>query len=230
MSIEIKVQHAQDDFELVANALVPSNGITGIFGESGSGKTTLARIIAGLESNAQGLVRFGDTIWQDTSKNIFVPTHKRRVGFVFQGSGLFSHLNVRQNLEFGYHRRQDPNPELEINQIIDLFDLSLLLDRAPMNLSGGELQRTVIAQVILGQPRVLIMDEPMTALDLRRRREAILYIEKLHSSLKIPILYITHSVRELERLADSLITIQNGTVTTVNDIANHLAVLKLEDF
>ena len=151
MAIELQIDLTLGNFKLSTDLLLPDRGITGIFGESGSGKTSLARTIAGLEPSASGLVRFRETIWQDSKQKLFIPTHERRVGFVFQKSVLFSHLSVRDNLLFGYQGRTATAADaLDIDHVIDLFDLNDLLDRDPGTLSGGETQRTAIAQAVLG--------------------------------------------------------------------------------
>ena len=230
MTIQVQTNLALGDFNLSTNIIVPDSGITGVFGESGSGKTTLARTIAGLEQSSVGLVRFRETIWQDTKQKLFIPTHERQVGFVFQDSILFPHLSVQDNLVFGYERRSSTVDAVNIDNVIELFDLTNLLNRDPASLSGGETQRTVIAQAVLGQPQLLIMDEPMTGLDHRRRKSAVLYIEKLHEIIDIPILYITHSIRELDRLASHLVVLEHGSAVEVKDAKNHIQTLIQEDF
>ena len=230
MTIEVQIDLVLGDFNLSTDIMLSDRGITGIFGESGSGKTTLARTIAGLERSAVGLVRFRDTIWQDTKQNLFIPTHERQVGFVFQDSILFPHLSVHDNLMFGCQRRSSTAGVLDIEHVIELFDLANLLNRDPVSLSGGETQRTVIAQAILGHPQLLIMDEPMTGLDHRRRKSAVLYMEKLHEIIDIPILYITHSIRELDRLASHLVILEHGSALEVKDAKNHIETLIQEDF
>ena len=230
MTIQVQTNLALGEFNLSTDIVVPDSGITGVYGESGSGKTTLARTIAGLEQSSVGLVRFRETIWQDTKQKLFIPTHERQVGFVFQDSILFPHLSVQDNLLFGYERRSSSVDALNIDHVIELFDLTNLLNRDPASLSGGETQRTVIAQAALGQPQLLIMDEPMTGLDHRRRKSAVLYIEKLHEIIDIPILYITHSIRELDRLASHLVVLEHGSALEVKDAKNHIENLIQEDF
>ncbi len=230
MTIELQINLTLGNFKLSTDLFLPDRGITGIFGESGSGKTSLARTIAGLEPSASGLVRFRQTIWQDSKQKLFIPTHERRVGFVFQNSVLFSHLNVRDNLLFGYQGRTATADAVDISHVIDLFDLTHLLDRDPRTLSGGETQRAAIAQAVMGHPQLLIMDEPMSGLDHRRRRDAILYLENLDDLLNIPILYITHSIQELERLVSHLVVLEDGAAQKITDISNHISTLKQEDF
>ncbi len=230
MAIELQIDLTLGNFKLSTDLLLPDRGITGIFGESGSGKTSLARTIAGLEPSASGLVRFRETIWQDSKQKVFIPTHERRVGFVFQKSVLFSHLSVRDNLLFGYATRTVAVDAVDIDHLVDLFNLTHLLDRDPRTLSGGETQRVAIGQAVLSHPQLLIMDEPMTGLDHRRRRDAVLYLEKLDHLLNIPILYITHSIRELERLVSHLVVLEDGAAQEITDISNHIRALKQEGF
>ncbi len=230
MTIEVQIELRLGDFNLSADISFADRGVTGIFGESGSGKTTLARTIAGLEKSAAGQVRFKGSIWQDTKQSLFVPTHDRQIGFVFQNSVLFPHLSVRDNLMFGYKRRSSTIDVVDIEDAIELFDLADLLKRDPASLSGGETQRAVIAQAVLSQPQLLIMDEPMTGLDHHRRKSAVLYIEKLHEIMDIPVLYITHSIRELNRLASHLVILEHGHAVKVTDARNHIETLMQEDF
>ncbi|MDG1987460.1 MAG: ATP-binding cassette domain-containing protein [Halieaceae bacterium] len=230
MTIQVQVDLVLSDFNLSTNITLPNSGIVGIFGESGSGKTSLARTIAGLEKSATGLVRFRETIWQDTKQKLFIPTYERQVGFVFQDSILFPHLSVQDNLMFGYKRRSSTIDLVDVEDVIELFDLANLLNRDPASLSGGETQRAVIAQAVLGQPQLLIMDEPMTGLDHHRRKTAVLYIEKLHEVMDIPILYITHSIRELDRLASHLVVIEHGSALKITDAKNYIETLMQENF
>ena len=230
MTIQVQTNLVLGEFNLSTDIIVPDSGITGVYGESGSGKTTLARTIAGLEQSSVGLVRFRETIWQDTKQKLFVPTHERQVGFVFQDSILFPHLSVQDNLMFGYDRRSSTVDVVNIDHVIELFDLTNLLNRDPASLSGGETQRAVIAQAVLGRPQLLIMDEPMTGLDHRRRKTAVLYIEKLHEIMDIPILYITHSMQELDRLASHLVVIEHGSALKITDAKNYIETLISEDF
>jgi len=199
-----------ESFSLHVQANLPATGITAIYGASGSGKTTLLRCIAGLQQAALGsLIVEGDT-WQDETH--VVPAHRRPIGYVFQQANLFPHLTVRGNLEFA-SKRADKNSEEIAQQVLnELLGIERLLDRYPHELSGGEQQRVAIARALLIQPRLLLMDEPLAALDSPRKREILPYLEALHRELKIPVLYVTHSLEEVARLADHMLILEQGRV------------------
>ena len=206
--IECKIKIKLDSFILDANFSIPDRGVTVIFGPSGSGKTTLLRALAGLEENQNGYLKMGDSIWQDEEN--FVLTHKRRIGYVFQDAALFDHLNVQDNLDYGIKR--SPNIEKAfIESIINLLDIKILLNRTTSQLSGGERQRIAIARALLIKPKILLMDEPLSALDMKRKQEILPYLDALHNDLDIPV-YVTHSAEEASRLADHLLLLDNGKV------------------
>jgi molybdate transport system ATP-binding protein len=201
-------------FRLDARFEAPAGGITAIFGPSGCGKTTVLRCLAGLQ-RLPGRIVVGDQVWQDTARGIFLPPHERHVGYVFQEASLFPHLSVRDNLLYGARRvrvaeRQD-RPALE--DIVALLGLGHLLGRATPGLSGGERQRVAVGRAILAEPRALLMDEPLSALDRITKDEILPYFEKLHEQLSLPILYVSHDLGEVERLADHLILMDRGRVT-----------------
>ena len=207
--IECKIKIKLDSFILDANFSIPDRGVTVIFGPSGSGKTTLLRALAGLEENQNGYLKMGDSIWQDEEN--FVLTHKRRIGYVFQDAALFDHLNVQDNLDYGIKR--SPNIEKTfIESIINLLDIRILLNRTTSQLSGGERQRIAIARALLIKPKILLMDEPLSALDMKRKQEILPYLDALHNDLDIPVIYVTHSPEEASRLADHLLLLDNGKV------------------
>lgn len=207
--IECKIKIQLDEFVLDANFSIPDKGVTVIFGPSGSGKTTLLRVIAGLEKNDNGYLKIGGLVWQDD--NIFVPTHKRQIGYVFQDTALFEHLNVQGNLDYGIRRSSQIEKEF-IDSIFNLLDIKPLLNRTTSQLSGGERQRVAIARALLINPKILLMDEPLSALDTKRKQEILPYLEALHNDLDIPIIYVTHSSEEASRLADHLLLLDNGKV------------------
>jgi molybdate transport system ATP-binding protein len=192
---------------------VPMRGITALFGPSGSGKTTILRCVAGLQRLA-GRLRVGDEIWQDDSKHVFRRPYRRPVGYVFQEPSLSPHLSVRQNLLYGARRVPSREREraLDLSEIVDLLGITYLLDRAPVALSGGERQRVAIGRALLAQPRLLLMDEPLAALDRPTKEEILPYLEALHESLAIPILYVSHDLGEVEQLADMLVLLDDGRV------------------
>lgn len=227
-TIEAQFHVRRGEFELNTEFSAPAHGVTALFGESGSGKTTLLRAVAGLEKNPGGYLRVGASVWQD--EHDFVAVHRRAVGYVFQESSLFVHLSVRGNLEFGLKRAQRANGEGEkpgFSEVVDLLGVHSLLRRTVDQLSGGERQRVAIARALLRNPRLLLMDEPLTGLDLRARHEILPYIEQLHAELSIPILYVSHSPDEVARLADHLVLLEAGRVVAAGPIGEMLTRLDL---
>ena len=207
--IECQLKIQLEGFTLDAKFSVPDQGITVIFGPSGSGKTTLLRAIAGLEKSDSGFLKVGDSIWQ-TDDN-FVPTHKRQIGYVFQDAGLFDHLDVSGNLNY-VTKRKNGLKKVFIDSIYTLLDIESLLNRRIGQLSGGEKQRVAIARALLTNPKILLLDEPLSALDLKRKNEILPYLDSLHNQLEIPILYVTHSQDETSRLADHIMLIEDGKI------------------
>ena len=200
-------------FMLDVAATLPARGITGLFGPSGCGKTTILRCVAGL-TRLEGRLSVGGTVWQDSALGLLVPTHLRHVGYVFQEASLFPHLTVRDNLLFGARRvpERRADPAARLAGIVDLLGLGALLDRATTALSGGERQRVAVGRALLAEPRVLLMDEPLSALDRTTRDEILPWFERLHSELSLPILYVSHDITELERLADTLVLLSEGRI------------------
>jgi molybdate transport system ATP-binding protein len=211
-------------FSLDADLALPSQGITALFGRSGSGKTTLLRAIAGLERVPGGRLTVDGEVWQNG--RTFLPTHRRPIGYVFQEASLFEHLRVRANLEYGRRRSTAADPAA-FDHICDLLGIRGLLDRCPGRLSGGERQRVAIARALLTRPRILLMDEPLAALDQARKEEILPYLEHLHAELKIPLLYVSHSSDEVARLADHLVVLEAGRVLGAGPLTETLARLDL---
>ena len=207
--IECRINIQLEGFKLDAKFTIPDKGITVVFGPSGSGKTTLLRAIAGLEKSDTGFLKVGDSIWQ--SDHNFVPTHKRQIGYVFQDAALFDHLNVEGNLDYVIKRKTGLTEDF-IDSIYTLLDIKPLINRSTVQLSGGEKQRIAIARALLTNPKILLLDEPLSALDLKRKNEILPYLDSLHSQLDIPILYVTHSQDETSRLADHLMLIEDGKI------------------
>ena len=203
--IECKIKIHLDGFILDANFSIPDRGITVVFGASGSGKTTLLRAIAGLEKSDDGYLKVGDSVWQN-GKN-FLATHKRQIGYVFQDAALFEHLDVKGNLGYVIKRTTGLKEDF-IESIFNLLDIKALLNRTTSQLSGGERQRVAIARALLTHPKILLLDEPLSALDLKRKNEILPYLDSIHNELEIPILYVTHSHDEMSRLADHLLLIE----------------------
>lgn len=197
-------------FELDArDETIPLRGVTALFGPSGSGKTTVLRVVAGLERGARGRVSFGDAVWQDDTRRLFVPPHRRAVGYVFQDARLFDHLSVEGNLDYA-RRRGGGADETLASEVVGALDLEPLLKRRPGALSGGERQRVAIGRALLTRPALLLMDEPLSALDLRRRAEIIPYIEALPRRFGVPVLYVTHAIEEVARMSDDMVVLADG--------------------
>ncbi|MDO5530619.1 molybdenum ABC transporter ATP-binding protein [Sutterella sp.] len=213
-------------FTLEADVRVPSSGITVLFGPSGCGKTTVLRCVAGLE-RAVGRVVIGGNVWQDDEKKIFLPTYERSLGYVFQEASLFAHLNVEKNLTFGLERTKVEDGKGRLAKAVELLGIRHLLKRRVSELSGGERQRCAIARALCLTPDILLMDEPLAALDYARKREILPWLEKLRSELQIPILYVTHSADEMARLADELIVMQDGKVRAAGPLAEVLGNVKV---
>lgn len=214
MSSDIRARFsiARQDFCLDVDLTLPGRGITALFGHSGSGKTTCLRALAGLERAPQGLVAIGDEVWQDDRRGLFVPPHQRALGVVFQEASLFPHLSVRRNLSFGEQRVPAGQRRYALAEVAAMLDIGHLLDRAPGLLSGGERQRVAIGRALLAAPKILLMDEPLAALDLKLKLEILPYLERLHRELALPIIYVSHSPDEVARLADHLVLLDQGRV------------------
>ncbi|HEX3364599.1 molybdenum ABC transporter ATP-binding protein [Phenylobacterium sp.] len=208
MSVAGRFSGALGAFRLDAEFSIAPTGITALSGPSGSGKTTLLRCIAGLTRMAGELTVAGE-VWQDA--RTFMPTYRRPVGVVFQEASLLSHLSVRGNLDYGA-RRTPAKAEIGFDDAVDLLGLSALLDRAPANLSGGERQRVALGRALLSQPKLLLMDEPLSSLDAAAKAEILPYLERLHRSLAIPALYISHDAGEIARLADHVLHLRDGRI------------------
>jgi molybdate transport system ATP-binding protein len=204
---------------------VPAGGVTAIFGPSGAGKTSCLRVLAGLD-RAEGEVRLGDEVWQDDGRGIFVPAHERPLGYVFQDARLFPHLSVRQNLEYGLARRAAAGAT-SFDAMVERMGLGALLERRPAHLSGGEQRRVAIARALLAGPRLVLMDEPMASLDVAFRAELMPYLERLRDEASVPIVYVTHSLDEVCRLADNLVLLEGGRVVASAPTASALTRLDL---
>ena len=221
--IQVRLHIDRGAFRLDVDLTLPGRGITALFGPSGSGKTTCLRAIAGLEHVNDGYVAVGGAVWQDEARRIFVPTHRRSLGYVFQEASLFAHLSVRANLEFGMKRVPRSERRFEPDEVARLLGIWELLERRPGGLSGGERQRVAIARALLASPRLLLMDEPLAALDLRRRQEILPYLERMHDALSIPIIYVSHAPDEVARLADHLVLLDGGRVVASGPLSETLA-------
>ncbi|MBT3066443.1 molybdenum ABC transporter ATP-binding protein [Rhodoferax sp. U11-2br] len=211
-------------FTLDVDLDLPARGVTALFGHSGSGKTTLLRCIAGLERAPQGRLLVNGEVWQDDSH--WLPTHKRPLGYVFQEASLFPHLTVLGNLRYGL-RRVVGTQRVNLETAIELLGIGPLLKRQPEHLSGGERQRVSIARALALSPRILLMDEPLAALDIQRKQEILPYLERLHSELDIPVLYVSHAPDEVARLADHIVALEGGRALACGPLGDTLARLDL---
>ncbi len=222
-ALSLRVQHAFPGFALDLDLQLPGKGVTVLFGHSGSGKTTLLRCVAGLERAAAAHIVVNGESWQAGAH--FVPTWQREIGYVFQEASLFPHLDVRRNLAFGMKRATGAAQTDDIAAMAARFGIAHLLDRKPEGLSGGERQRVAIARALLTRPRLLLMDEPLSALDQARKQEILPYLERLHDALEIPVLYVTHQIEEAARLADHLVLLEAGRVQLSAPLAEALSRL-----
>lgn len=212
MSLCVTMQHQLSDFSLNVSFEAP-RGITALFGASGTGKTSVVNAVSGLLRPDQGrIILDGEPIF-DTAMKINIPPHKRRLGYVFQDGRLFPHLSVRQNLMYGARYAPPEAAGPSFDEVVDLLGIASLLDRSPGPLSGGEKQRVAIGRALLSRPRMLLMDEPLAALDSARKEEILPFLEKLRERTDIPTLYVSHSVAEVARLATSVVMLDNGHVT-----------------
>jgi molybdate transport system ATP-binding protein len=223
-SIQARFRIDRPGFTLDVDLALPSRGVTALFGPSGSGKTTLLRCIAGLERAPQGFLCVNGEVWQDGKT--WLPTHERPLGYVFQEASLFSHLSVLGNLQYG-RKRIAAAQRVSLDRSVELLGIERLLERKPDRLSGGERQRVAIARALAAGPRILLMDEPLASLDLKRKHEILPYLERLHDELEIPVLYVSHSPDEVARLADSLVALEDGRVLVDGPLPETLARLDL---
>jgi molybdate transport system ATP-binding protein len=202
-------------------------GLTAFFGRSGSGKTSLINMLAGLDTPDSGSIEINGSTVFNSERGVNVAIEKRRLGYVFQDSRLFPHMNVRQNLNYGARFTTGAEQPYNFAEIIDLLGLSALLDRQPNSLSGGEKQRVAIGRALLAQPRLLLMDEPLASLDAGRKGEIISFIENLRDQLDIPIVYVSHAMDEVIRLADTMVILDHGTAVAAGGVEDIMSRLDL---
>lgn len=212
--LEIAINQTLGDLTLDINTTLPTSGITAIFGLSGAGKTSLINVIAGLTQPKNGRIVLNGLLLVDTQRKICLAPEKRRIGYVFQDARLFPHYSVRGNLRYG----MAADMAAQFDSITDLLGINHLLKRYPRTLSGGEKQRVAIGRALLSGPQILLMDEPLAALDLPRKRELLPYLERLAADVNIPILYITHSLEEIVRLAEHVLVLDNGQVLASGEL------------
>lgn len=210
MSIKVQFKQKLGDTDFDIDIELPRNKITALFGRSGAGKTTFINVISGLDTPSQGKVQIGDHVLFDSEEGINLPTHKRKIGYVFQDSRLFPHYSVQGNLMYGV----DAKDQGYFEAVTALLAIKPLLKRYPASLSGGEKQRVAIARALLSKPDLLLLDEPLASLDMPRKREVMPFLEELSDKVNIPIIYVTHSLQEIVRLAQHLVIVDNGRITT----------------
>ena len=220
-AIDARLHLARPGFTLDVDLHLPGRGVTALFGPSGCGKTTCLRGIAGLTRNhpnpdlaraRPGRVVVNGEVWQDDAAHLWRATHERALGYVFQEASLFDHLNVRGNITYGLQRTPPARRQVALEQAVELLGIGHLMERKPQALSGGERQRVAIARALATSPRLLLMDEPLAALDAQRKAEVLPYLETLHRALDIPVLYVSHAIDEVARLASHMVLLREGRV------------------
>ncbi len=224
MSIDAQLQLQRGEFRLDVTFSLPERGISAIFGASGCGKTSLLRVIAGLE-RAKGYLKIGERVWQDDK--VFLSPQQRRIGYVFQEPSLFPHLDVAANLAYGFKRAPKAQRKISLAQAIELLDIENLLKRRVQQLSGGEQQRVAIARALASSPEMLLLDEPLAALDQGRKQEILPYLDSLPQSLDIPMLYVSHAREEVARLADYLVLLDAGKIQAQGQVSELFSRLDL---
>lgn len=231
MTLAIDIRHRLGDFPLAAR-FEADGGLIALFGRSGAGKTAIVNIIAGLIRPDAGWVRVGEAVLVDTARGIFVPRHKRRIGYVFQEGRLFPHLTVHQNLLYGRWFSSAAGRADDLDRVVELLGIGGVMQRRPGRLSGGEKQRVAIGRALLCDPRLLLMDEPLASLDEARKAEILPYIELLRDQSKVPIVYVSHSIAEVSRLASTVVLLADGKVAAAGpapEIMHRLDLVSLTD-
>ncbi|HEY5895924.1 MAG TPA: molybdenum ABC transporter ATP-binding protein [Burkholderiales bacterium] len=219
MTLDVRIGMRLGDFALDV-AFAAGNGVTALFGPSGSGKTSVLNAIAGLLKPASGRIALDDRVFFDG--RTWLAPRERRIGYVFQEARLLPHLNVRQNLLYGRFFSPEREHPVELDRVLELLDLARLLSRRPQNLSGGEKQRVAIGRALLASPRLMLMDEPLASLDASRKAEILYYIERLRDELGLPMVFVSHSVEEVVRLADTVVVLAEGKVADRGSVVGHL--------
>ncbi len=233
--LQLDISHATAEFSLDISVDIPggvseqggATGITALFGRSGSGKTTLVNLLAGLTRPDRGRIILGGRILFDSERGIDLPPEQRRMGYVFQEGRLFPHLHVRDNLSYGMKRRAGNGQGLSFDHVVGMLELRHLLERRPGNLSGGEKQRIAIGRALLSNPELLLLDEPLASLDAARKNEILPFLERLRDDLGIPMIYVSHNMEEIVRLADVMVLISEGRVLASGDVEDLLSRLDL---
>ncbi|MFT7617023.1 MAG: molybdate transport system ATP-binding protein [Planctomycetota bacterium] len=223
--IQVKASIQRSEFAVNIELSLSNHHVVGLYGHSGAGKTTLLRMVAGHERPKSGFIKIGDEIWLDSDNGVFVPPHERAVGWVPQEVDLFPHLNVQGNLEFGMKRHGRNNKTFTMADVVKWLGLSSFMTRMPNELSGGQKQRVAIGRALLANPKVLLLDEPISSLDVKARFEILPILAELRERLDIPILYVSHSLKEVARLADYVVCLENGVVVNEGPIEELFATV-----
>jgi molybdate transport system ATP-binding protein len=226
-NLTLNIKANFNNFQLSIKQSINNHGIIGVFGHSGSGKSTLLRAIAGLETRVTGELTLNNRCLLNTNRNVFIKAEQRNIGLVFQNSRLFPHLTVNENLLFAQQRCS--NSQLNINDIIKLTTLTALLNKKPAQLSGGEQQRVALARAILAEPELLLLDEPLSALDQANKIKLLSLLTKVQQTLNIPIYYVSHSLAELQQVADDLLVLSKGKVLHYGNIHQVIHQLNQQD-
>jgi molybdate transport system ATP-binding protein len=226
MTLSVSIRHAWPGFDLSCS-FESGGGLTALYGPSGCGKSTIVNIIAGLIRPQAAKVICGGEVLADTDKRIWLPAHHRRIGYVFQDARLLPHFSVRQNLRYGRWFTEQDRRYAREDQIVELLGLSDLLNRKPKQLSGGEKQRVALGRALLQSPRLLLMDEPLASLDVQRKQEILPYIERLRDVSKVPIVYVSHAIEEVTRLATDAVLMSRGKVIEFGPLDRVMSVLPL---
>jgi molybdate transport system ATP-binding protein len=221
--LDVAIQARLGSFELDVAFAAPMPGVTALFGRSGAGKSSIVQAIAGLVRPRTGHIRIGGAVLFDSRAGIDLAPERRRVGYVFQDARLFPHMTVERNLTYGFRRAPAAERGIGLTPVVELLGISPLLARRPQHLSGGERQRVALGRALLAQPRLLLMDEPLAALDAERKAELLPYLERLHAELALPIVYVTHAIDEVARLADTLVVVEAGRVAACGPLSAVLA-------
>lgn len=224
--LSLNIDLERDAFSLALDSTIELAPITALFGPSGAGKTTLLRVIAGLERRARGKLVLGEATWQDSASKLFVPPNERHIGYVFQDGRLFSHLSAAGNLQFAA-RLARSKASFSFDDVVAALDLAPLLTRKPHALSGGEQQRVAMGRALLRDPELMLMDEPLSALDAKRKGEIVPYIERVAHELAVPILYVTHTIEEVSRLATKMILLTDGRIAAIGGVGEILERIDL---
>ncbi len=230
MNVEVAFRHDYAKFRLDIAFCAQGHGVTALFGPSGAGKTTILNAVAGLLRPDEGRISIDGRVVFDRAAGIWLPPGQRRIGYVFQDGRLFPHMSVVANLRFGWRRAPKRVPESEVARVIEMLRLTALLDRKPANLSGGEKGRVALGRALLANPDVLLLDEPLAALDAERRNEIIPYLERLRDERRVPMIYVSHSLDEISRLANDIVVLKDGKVAAAGSVFDVLTDLRLPDF